>query len=68
VLCRIPAEPISEFLYEQDIEPGQIGDFKIAVHQQFLTSWISEQKLRTFSLADLWGIREECIAALGSTW
>lgn len=67
VYNRIAADPISEFLHEQDIEPDQIGDFKIALHQQFLASWIFQRKVARFCLADLWRIREECVAALSST-
>jgi hypothetical protein len=62
---RASSEAISCFLHEEDIDPVQIADYKIAVHKQFLSSWIAEHGgLDGRSLSDVWNIREECIAAL----
>ncbi|MGE0824139.1 MAG: hypothetical protein AB7G75_14645 [Candidatus Binatia bacterium] len=60
----IPAEPIDRFLYEKTILSTQIGDYKVAVHQQFLRSWLTETAAVGYSFAELWKIREECIMAL----
>ncbi len=61
-----PSEPISEFLYEEDISPGQIGDYKTSLHRHFLRQWMRETGATTrYSLDELWQIREVCIAALG---
>jgi hypothetical protein len=67
-LTRIPAQPptegISCFLHEEDIEPGQIGSYKIDLHKRHLSSWMIRQELIYHNLTDLWRIREECIARL----
>jgi hypothetical protein len=62
---QVPLAAISRFLHEEDIEPAQITDYKIALHRQFLLKWIADNNgLGARSLADLWRIREECIAGL----
>jgi hypothetical protein len=55
---QLPFAAISRFLHEEDIEPAQI------------TEWIADNSgLGGRSLADLWKIREECIARLsGQDW
>jgi hypothetical protein len=60
-----PTEPISRFLYEETISPEQIGGYKVRVHQQFLQRWSAQTALtQPRSFAEIWNIREECIAAL----
>jgi hypothetical protein len=59
------AQPIATFLHEEAIQPEQIGDYKVELHRRVLADWMrghAEVKRRT--LADLWAIREECIASL----
>jgi hypothetical protein len=60
------AEPISRFLHEETIAPEQIGDYKTALHRQFMQQWLSKNSkaLEILSFEDMWQIREECIAAL----
>jgi hypothetical protein len=53
-----------KFLYEEDIDPAQIGRYKVDLHRQFLYRWMKEADPKSFSLEDLWRVREECIAAL----
>jgi hypothetical protein len=61
-----PAEPIAEFLHEEEIEPEQIGDYKIALHRRWMREWIaSPEAPRGLGFDELWKIREACIAALG---
>jgi hypothetical protein len=61
-----PTEPISYFLHEETITPEQIGAYKVAWHQQFLQAWLPRSTVaEVYTLADLWRIREACIAALG---
>ena len=60
------AEPIERFLVEADIEPEQIGDYKVRLHRRFLAEWLAARpQLSRFTPASLWEIREACIAALG---
>ncbi len=60
-----PTEPIDRFLYEEAIVPAQIGDYKVQLHQRFLRNWIADKDLLgSRSFAEVWKIREECIAAL----
>ena len=61
----VSAEPISHLLQEKDIAPEQIGDYKTALHREFLRQWIAEAGGRNGrSVDELWRIREECIEAL----
>jgi hypothetical protein len=59
------AEPIANFLHEEEISPDQITHYKISVHKTFLQRWVAGQLgLNEFSLDEIWRIREECIARL----
>jgi hypothetical protein len=58
-----PPERTARFLFEEDISPEQIGEYKTSLHRQFLQHWIAETNDRQ-SLDEIWRIREECIAAL----
>ncbi|MFD0964728.1 hypothetical protein [Pseudofulvibacter geojedonensis] len=44
-----------------EIQPEQIGVFKVEYHQQFLKTWLNNNN---YSFEELWKIREECIEAL----
>ena len=60
-----PTEPIGRFLHEEAIVPAQISDYKVQLHQQFLRSWLNTaDQVGGHSFAEVWKIREECIAAL----
>ena len=57
--------PIMHFIYEEEIDPNQIGDYKTSVHKKFLEKWIADNGgLGGLSLTKIWDIREECIAEL----
>jgi hypothetical protein len=59
------SEPIADFLHEEDIDPTQITNYKTDLHKQYLSRWIADNGgLGGRSLADIWKIREECIASL----
>ncbi len=53
-----------DLLEESIIEPEQIADYKVAYHKLFLSEWLKTSQL-PYSLDEIWGIREKCIAALG---
>ena len=60
-----PSEPIGSFLSEEAIVPTQIGDYKVDFHKKFLRSWLTNTSVAgNRSFAEVWKIREECIAAL----
>ncbi len=61
-----PQEMIAQFHDEWTIEPSQIGTHKIALHQEFLRGWLAKERQLALSYEQLWGIREECILALGA--
>ena len=52
---------IQQFLHEEEIEPYQIGEYKIEAHKRFVRRWAEERGLDP---VHLWRVREECIAAL----
>lgn len=57
------AEPIARFLHEETIAPGQIGQYKLDFHQNYLRGW-SARVGRSFD--EVWKTREDCIAALSA--
>jgi hypothetical protein len=57
-------EPITHFFYEEIITPADIGAYKVEVHQSYLRTWlVNEPSVAGRTFADIWKIREECIAA-----
>jgi len=61
-----PHAPIDYLHQEWTIEPAQIGEHKVALHQQYLHGWLRERPALRFSFEEIWRIREACIAALGA--
>ncbi|WP_254544307.1 hypothetical protein [Halomarina pelagica] len=55
--------PVGELLYEETIQPPQIGAYKVRLHRRYLAEW-GEQERPECSTDELWEIREDCIAAL----
>ena len=55
--------PFVSLLLEKEIQPNQIGGFKIKLHRDFLGKWILENEIE-YSLEEIWKIREDCIFAL----
>ncbi len=55
------AEPIAGFLHEEEIEPRQIGAYKVEAHRGFVGRW---SESRGLDPERVWRAREECIAAL----
>lgn len=50
-------------LMEKEIQPHQIGKYKVNLHREFLAEWKVKQRIN-YSLEELWKIREDCIQAL----
>lgn len=53
----------SSLLFEEQISPNQIGDYKITLHRSFMKQWLTENPIG-YDFETLWNIREECIANL----
>lgn len=52
-----------KLIQEMYIDHTQITTYKIQQHKKFLATWLQKNQL-SFSLDELWLIREKCIAAL----
>lgn len=52
-------------LEEVEIEPQQIGQFKVELHQNYIKNWIEEKRI-PLSFEKIWAIRENCIVHLGN--
>lgn len=52
--------PIESFLYEETIEPDQIGACKVDVPGRFVRQWVE----RGLDFEHAGWVREECIGAL----
>ncbi|MFD2823719.1 hypothetical protein ACFS5M_08565 [Lacinutrix iliipiscaria] len=52
-----------DLLFEEQILPEQIGNYKINKHKSFLKSWINSENV-PHSVESIWKIREACIAQL----
>ena len=53
----------ADIIQEIEIEPGQVVDFKVNYHKDFMRRWIIESNL-SFDFETIWQIREKCIENL----
>lgn len=53
----------NDLLEEIEIEPYQVGEFKIKFHQDFVKKWLIDTE-SNFSFYEIWTIREKCITHL----
>lgn len=58
-------EPIQALLHEEEIEPSQIGAYKVERHRDFVRDWATARGLDPETV---WQAREECIGALSAGW
>lgn len=56
-------QPIRAFLYEEKIEPHEIGAYKVDLHMEFVRQWAHARNLESNAV---WRAREECIQALSA--
>jgi hypothetical protein len=61
-----PADFINDLMEEVEIRPGQIADFKVGYHKNYLKQWLDEHPQISFSLEEIWKIREACILDLSA--
>ncbi|MDR6227209.1 transglutaminase domain-containing protein [Desmospora profundinema] len=57
--------PFESLLYEEEIKPDQLGDYKVSLHRDFIHRWAKTEGLE-MDLESLWEMREACIQALSS--
>ncbi|MEJ6791233.1 MAG: hypothetical protein QNK89_00440 [Lacinutrix sp.] len=50
-------------LFETEIQPEEIGTFKIKTHKDYLKQWLLNNN-SNYSFNEIWNIRELCILAL----
>jgi hypothetical protein len=60
------ADFADDLLEEIEILPEQITDFKVACHKNYIAAWLSSNRQITFTPAEVWAIREQCIKALSA--
>ncbi len=60
-LTRESSDGPAGFMHGEEIEPGQIGAYKVEAHGEFAGRW---SQGRGLDPARVWRTREECIAAL----
>ena len=56
-------KPIHALLHEEEIEPHQIGGYKLGRHRNFIRRWATDRGLDAEAV---WRAREECIRALSA--
>ena len=49
---------------EQRIEPHQVGDWKMKIHQEYFKAWLLRNTDVKFTFQEIWNQREECIHQL----
>ena len=47
----------------KEIQPEQIGEFKVNYHKQFIKNWLIENN-SNYTFSEFWQVREECIKVL----
>ncbi|UUV22571.1 hypothetical protein [Paenimyroides aestuarii] len=55
---------VNDLLFETEIQPNEINNFKIQIHKDYLINWLNENNNINYSLDELWKIREQCIEDL----
>ncbi|MDR0801716.1 hypothetical protein [Fluviicola sp.] len=56
---------IPKLVREQRIDPGQVCDWKIVIHQDYLKRWLNRNPAVGMTLEEIWKDREEVITLLG---
>ena len=56
----------NDLIEESEIQPDQVGEYKVNYHQDYVKKWIEQSGL-SFSFSEIWKIREECIQALSGS-
>jgi hypothetical protein len=59
-----PTEFLDDLIEEIEISPEQITDYKVNYHKKYLLNWLDKNEQISYSLNDIWKIREQCIQDL----
>lgn len=51
----------TKIIREQRIEPHQVGDWKIKIHQEYIKAWLLRNPKMEFTFEEIWQQREEMI-------
>lgn len=58
-----------EFVYEEAIQPGQIGEYKTRLHKEWIRKWIAVNASPVHVPFDrFWEAREKCIQQFEAAW
>lgn len=57
---------LDDLLFEVEIEPNEIGEEKIRIHQTYLNNWVKDNSDLKYLAKEIWDIREECIEDLSN--
>ncbi len=66
-LTKINSKPkdfLDDLIEEIEISPEQITDYKVNYHKNYLLTWLDKNEQISYSLDDIWKIREQCIQDL----
>ena len=59
-----PTDFLDDLIEEIEISPEQITDYKVNYHKNYLLTWLNKNEQISYSLNDIWKIREQCIQKL----
>lgn len=54
---------MDDLIFEEEITPNQVLDYKREMHQNYLKEWIKKENIN-YTFEEIWAIREECITIL----
>ena len=63
-----PTDFLDDLIEEIEISPEQITDYKVNYHKNYLLTWLNKNEQISYSLNDIWKIREQCIQDLADNW
>lgn len=61
-----PRASMGPFHREWPIEPSQIGEYKVRLHQEYLREWLADHPELRLGPEEIWRIREQCILSLST--
>lgn len=59
-----PTDFLDDLIEEIEISPEQITDYKVNYHKNYLLTWLDKNEQISYSIHDIWKIREQCIQDL----